>query len=589
MSIKKDNKPNKVYKDSIRVVNMSSYQTPSIQEVHNKDWVSFGDNNDYFDNLIDRYVDSPTNGRCINGIIDMIYGRGLESTNSDVFPADYIRMKKLIRPREVKRLVNDYKLLGQGAMQITYNKSKTKILKVSHFPMETLRAEKAEKGKIKAYYYHPSWKDLKSSDRPKRIPSFGNGSKSESNELYIFKPYRSGFYYYATVDYQACLQYAELESEVSNYHISNIQNGLQPSLFVNFNNGVPNAETQASIETKINQKFSGSSNTGKAIIAFNESAETQANIEAIHLPDAHAQYQFLSDEAREKIMLGHGIVSPILLGIKDNTGFGNNAEELRTASVLMDNVIIRPLQDGVIYGLTEILEFNNIHQDLYFTTLQPIEFTELDNIETKIKREEETGEKLSAEEPNGDFSEEQGDDMLGQLEGLGEVLSDDWEVVHSERYEDDLSDVKMAEIKSLNKSSKEDSDIYKIRYAYMPVRKSPDSREFCKKMEVFTSRKIVFRKEDINMMSFRGVNSELGHNRQNYSLLKFKGGKNCHHYWELRVFKLKGDKRVDPNSAYEKGLKEPNNPSEMGEKMIDRADKGAYRSTLNRIRKIIGQ
>ena len=46
-------------------------------------------------------------------------------------------------------------------------------------------------------------------------------------------------------------------------------------------------------------------------------------------------------------MLGHGIVSPILLGIKDNTGFGNNAEELRTASVLMDNVIIRPFQDEI--------------------------------------------------------------------------------------------------------------------------------------------------------------------------------------------------------------------------------------------------
>ena len=588
MSSEKKNTINKEYKDSIRVVNMSSYQVPSIKEVHNKEWISFGDNNDYFDNLIERYLDSPTNGRCINGIVDMIYGRGLESTNSSLFPADYIKMKQLLRPREVKRLVNDYKLLGQGALQLTYNKAKTKILKVSHFPMETLRAEKATKGKIKAYYYHPSWKECKNSDKPKRIPTFGGGSKTELNELYIFKPYRSGFYYYSTVDYQACLQYAELESEVSNYHISNIQNGLQPSLFVNFNNGVPNAETQASIESKINQKFSGSSNTGKAIIAFNESAETQANIEAIHLPDAHAQYQFLSDEAREKIMLGHGIVSPILLGIKDNTGFGNNAEELRTASVLMDNVIIRPLQDGVIYGLTEILEFNNIHQDLYFTTLQPIEFTELDNIETKIKREEETGEKLSSDS-SGDFSDEDGDDMLDQLEGLGEVLSDDWEVVHSERYEDDLSDVKMAEIKALDKSSKEDSDIYKIRYAYMPVRKSPNSREFCKKMEVFTSRSIVFRKEDINMMSFRGVNNKLGHNKQNYSLLKFKGGKNCHHYWELRVFKLKGDKRVDPNSAYEKGLKEPNNPSEMEERMIDRADKGAYPSVLSRIKKILSK
>ena len=582
-------KDKKEYIDSIRVVNMSSYQTPSIEEVHNKEWVSFGFNNDYFDNLIDRYVDSPTNGRCINGIIDMIYGRGLESTNSELFPADYVRMKKLLRPREVKRLVNDYKLLGQGAMQITYNKAKTKILKVSHFPMETLRAEKASKGQIKAYHYHPSWKKYTNSDTPKRIPTFGNGTKGQVNELYIFKPYRSGFYYYATVDYQACLQYAELESEVSNYHISNIQNGLQPSLFVNFNNGVPNAETQASIETKINQKFSGSSNTGKAIIAFNESAETQANIEAIHLPDAHAQYQFLSDEAREKIMLGHGIVSPILLGIKDNTGFGNNAEELRTASVLMDNVIIRPLQDGVIYGLTEILEFNNIHQDLYFTTLQPIEFTELDNIETKIKREEETGEKLSADEPSGDFSDEEGEDLYSQLEGLGEVLSDDWELIHSEIYQEEDESVKMAEIKYSDKSSKEDNAIYKVRYSYEPVRKSADSRNFCKKMESLTSSKVVFRKEDINMMSFRGVNSVLGHNKKNYSLLKFKGGKNCHHYWTLQVYKKSTGKRVEPDTAYDKGLNQPNNPSEMEESMISRTDKGAYPSVLSRIRKILGQ
>ena len=583
----KNNK--KEYKDSIRVVNMSSYQTPSIKEVHNKEWVSFGDNNDYFDNLIERYLDSPTNGRCINGIVDMIYGRGLESTNSSIFPEDYIKMKQLLRPREVKRLVNDYKLLGQGAMQLTYNKAKTKILKVSHFPMETLRAEKATKGKIKAYYYHPSWKDCKNSDSPKRIPTFGGGNKTQLNELYIFKPYRSGFYYYSTVDYQACLQYAELESEVSNYHISNIQNGLQPSLFVNFNNGIPNAETQQAIESKINNKFSGSSNTGKAIIAFNESAETKADIEAIHLPDAHAQYQFLSDEAREKIMLGHGIVSPILLGIKDNTGFGNNAEELRTASVLMDNVIIRPLQDGVIYGLTEILEFNKIHQDLYFTTLQPIEFTELDNIETKIKREEETGEKLSSQEPSGDFSEEEGDDLYNQLEGLGEVLSDEWELIHSEVYQEESEAVKMAEIKYSDKSSKEDDDIYKIRYAYSPVRKSEGSRAFCKKMEVLTGRKIVFRKEDINMMSFRGVNNELGHNRQNYSLLKYKGGKNCHHYWELQVYKKSSGRKVNSDDAYEKGLKEPKNPSEMEERMIDRADNGAYPSVLSRIRKILGQ
>jgi len=103
-------------------------------------------------------------------------------------------------------------------------------------------------------------------------------------------------------------------------------------------------------------------------------------------------------------MIGHGVVSPILLGIKDNTGFGNNAEELRTASILMDNMVIRPFQQMLLDAFKELLLYNDISLDLYFVTLQPIEFTELDNIETKIKREEETGEKLSAVE---DIQEEE--------------------------------------------------------------------------------------------------------------------------------------------------------------------------------------
>jgi hypothetical protein len=578
MSNDKENKQN------FRVVNLSSYEMPVTKEVYNKDYIAFGENNDYFDRLVDRFMSSPTNSRCINGISDMIYGRGLESLNSSDFPEDYVKFKKLLRQSEVKKLTTDYYMLGQAAMQLTYNKDKSKILKVSHFPMSTLRASKAVDGVIKYWHYHPDWENKKPSDKTKKIPSFRCGSNKELNEIYIFKPYSPKFYYYAPAFYHACLQYAELEGEVSEYHISNIQNGLSPSLFINFNNGVPDESTQQIVENKVNEKFGGSSNSGKAMIAFNESSETAATIDAIHLPDAHAQYQFLSDEAREKIMLGHGIVSPILLGIKDNTGFGNNAEELRTASVLMDNVIIRPRQDELISGLKEILQFNNINQELYFITLQPIEFTELDNISTKIKREEETGEKLSSQKQD-DFSEEEGDEMINQLEGLGEVLSDDWELVHSEVYDDRKESVKMAEIKYSNKKSKEDNDTYKVRYAYMPVRNSTNSRNFCRKMENLTSNKVVFRKEDINMMSFRGVNNELGHKRRNYSLLKFKGGKNCHHYWELQVYKQKG-KRVNPEDAYDKGLQKPNNPVETPIKPIDMPNNGAYPSVLSKIRKL---
>ena len=556
----------KKYQDSVRLVNLSGYQSPEVIEDDRKDWVLYTcgtDGQDYFESLIEKYLGSPTNACCINGITEMIYGRGLDATDSAENPEMYARMKMLLRPTCMRKLVNDYKLLGQGALQVIYNKAKTKIVQVRHFPMETLRAEKAKSGKIEAYYYHPKWSELKPSDQPKRIPTFGNGSKGQAVELYIFKPYKSGFYYYAPVDYNGCLQYAELEEEVANYHINNIQNGLQPSLLVNFNNGIPNEETQELIERKIYDKFSGSSNAGKFILTFNESSEEQATIDPIHLPDAHAQYQFLADESREKIMLGHRIVSPILLGIKDNTGFGNNAEELRTASIIMDNMVIRPFQQQLVEGLNEILAVNDINLNLYFVTLQPIEFTELDNIATKVKREEETGEKLSSQVPEEvqDLSDEEMSDLFEQLEDLGEVISDDWELVSTERV--DLAD-----------ASKQDNKGYKVRYAYMPMRKSPDSRQFCQQMEALTEKDVVYRLEDINQMSFRGVNKELGHQGRNYSLFKFKGGKNCHHYWEKRVYKKKT--QVSEDEALADGYTAPNNPVEVPVAPKDMPNKGAY-------------
>ena len=382
---------------NMRVINLSGYEIPKVKENTRKQWVEYGDDNNYFYELIERYLGSPTNSRCINGIVDMIYGRGLSATDSTDKPEMFGKMQSLLRPIDIKRVVNDIKMLGQATIQVVYKAGKREITGLHHFPTETLRAEKAKDGKVQAYYYHPDWVNIKPSDKPKRIPSFRNGDKNEKIEIYCIKPYRAGFYYYSPVDYQGCLQYCSLEEEVSNYHINNIKNGLQPSLLLNFNNGIPTDEIQELIERKIYDKFSGSSNAGRFILAFNESTETQANIEPIHLPDAHAQYDFLAKESREKIMIGHGVVSPILLGIKDNTGFGNNAEELRTASILMDNIVIRPFQTLLIDAFKELLSFNGIFLDLYFTTLQPIEFTELENISTKVKREEETGEKLSSD------------------------------------------------------------------------------------------------------------------------------------------------------------------------------------------------
>ena len=571
--------------NKIKILNLSGYEVPSIKESPKNDWIEYGDDNNYFGELIERYLGSPTNSRCVNGISDLIYGRGLNATDSETNATQFGQMQEIIRDNDVRRIVSDLKLLGQAAIQVVYNKTKTKIMKLQHFPTETLRAEKAKDGKIQAFYYHPKWDEIKPSDKPKRIPAYKFGRKSETVEIFCVKPYKAGFYYYAPVDYQGCLQYCSLEEEVSNYHINNIQNGLQPSMLLNFNNGIPSDEAQQIIESKIYDKFSGSSNAGKFILCFNEDSEAQANVEPINLPDAHAQYEFLAKESREKIMIGHGVVSPILLGIKDNTGFGNNAEELRTASVLMDNIVIRPFQTLLINAFNELLSFNGINLNLYFVTLQPIEFTELENIETKIKREEETGEKLSSEE-KVDFTDEEGDDLLSQLEDFAEKIDeDDWELVHTEKVEDtekefDFTTLSMPNESDAkpNKVSSQDNSGYKIRYSYGPIKKSPLSRRFCQRMEILSERKLVFRKEDITLMSFRGVNKELGHKGQNYSLFKYKGGVNCQHYWEMKVYKKKvsEDNLVSESKAINDGMKEPNNPSEVSIAPKDMPNRGHH-------------
>lgn len=587
----------KQYRDGIRVIKLAeAHNDPEVKEVvtaRGDEFVKWGERNDYYENLILRYLGSPTNNRCINGIADLIYGHGLESTSTRATADEYLaywEMKKLFNGHELRRVIQDLKQLGQGMAQVVYNEDKTKIVRFVHTPTETWRAAKAVGGVIKKYYYHPKWSKYKNGDKLRALPTFGHGGPKDLVELYIFRPYKSGYYYYSPVDYHGCLQYCELEEEVSNYHINNVQNGMQPSMLINFNNGVPPEETQEILERKITDKFAGTSNAGRAIIAFNDDRDSGAEIEPIHLPDAHAQYQFLSDEAREKVMLGHGVVSPILLGIKDNTGFGNNAEELRTSSILMDNMVIRPFQNIMIDGLKRILAFNGKYLNLYFKTLQPIEFTDVDKIATRIRREEETGEKLSADTVKMDVTDEECDDLLDQLHDLGEKIDlNDWELVHREVVDDPDQDFHMPDEFNISAEpsaeSSQDQSPYKVRYAYMPVRKSPESRDFCVRMESFTEDNIVFRKEDINMMSFRGVNKQLGHKRRNYSLFKFKGGKNCHHYWELRVYKS----RVSPrNRASEDSIDPVVNPQEVPIRPVDMPGRGAYPGTFAKLKKFFG-
>ena len=535
--------------NDLRVLNLSTYTSPKIKETKTDNFVAYGEDNNYFQFLIDRYNGSATNNAIINGMSEMIFGRGLDATDSNRKPEAYAQMITLFHDDCVRRLSSDLKLMGQCAMQVIYSKDRKTIARVEHIPVETLRAEKCnEKGEIEAYYMHPDWANYKKNDTLKRIEAFGYGK--EAIQIYYVKPYKAGYKYYSPVDYQGGIQYAELEEEISNYHLNNIMNGLAPSMLINMNNGTPDPEQRQLIENRIYQKFSGSSNSGKFILSFNDNADTAASIEPIQLSDAHNQYQFLSDESMRKIMVSHRVVSPMLLGVKDSSGLGNNADELKTASLLMDNTVIRPFQTLLINAFDDVLAYNDISLNLYFKTLQPLEFKDLDNVVDEETREEETGVKLAKE--NEDFNDEE---MLNALDG--EEISDEWELVEKREYSEDNESVedwagslvkekkstlnKLADfIKSKpNDKSKLDKSFYKVRYEYSEKYSSGKSRNFCITMMGRTSKGVVYRKEDIDQASFSGVNKSFGHKGNNYSLFKYKGGVNCGHYWSENLYRLK--------------------------------------------------
>jgi hypothetical protein len=575
----------------VHVVNFSSYTTPVVKEVQGKDYVEYGDNNDYFGYLIDRYNGSPTNNAILNSLMDMTFGKGLDATDSAKKPSEYAAMRGLFTKSCLQKVVADYVMMGQCSLQVVYSQDHNTIVEVQHIPVETLRAARCnEDGEIEAYYYAKDWEDVKGRrETAVRIPAFG--TSKEGLEILYIKPYRAGFYYYSPVDYQGGLPYAELEEEIANYHINNIQNGLAPSMLINFNNGVPSEEERRSIEQQIATKFSGSSNSGKFILAFNDNKDLAATVDPVQLSDAAEQYQFLSAEATQKIMVSHRIVSPMLLGIKDNSGLGNNADELKTASTLLDNLVIRPKQEIIIDGIDMILAYNDISLNLYFKTLQPLEFTE--DVVTPMDmetREEETGVKLSSQEPSDEIFEE----AFAALEEVGEVVNmDEWELVDERPVDYDaeqaLSKYAFASTGSAFPNAKSSQDgvteegkRYKVRYAYAPETTKTNSREFCRKMVASGK---VYRKEDVLRMGGQSVNAGFGpEGAATYSIWLYKGGARCHHFWMRKTYLAKGEgvtpdvgnpnAEVSVNKAKKEGVVLETNPTNVAKRPVDMPNEG---------------
>lgn len=355
------------------IVNVNNNQLPVISEDTKTrySWVPFGvyGHDDFFDSVVSALNVSTTNAACIEGIADLIFGKGIYSKNENFNET----LQRLIPQEETKRVIFDLKLFGNGAYQVYWNDEHTKVIKFYHVPVQTIRAEKIYSNpKIENYYYCTDWNDQRRIKDKKKIPAFG--TSNEKLEILYIKNYTPGLYYYSLPDWVSALQLAMSEGEISNLHWNNITNGFLPAVMLNFNNGVPAPEERQTIEDLVQAKFTGTDNAGRFMLSFNDDPATKPTIDVISIDNLHEKYEYVAEYVQDRILVAHRVTSPLLFGIRTaNNGFSSQSEEMKTAFSILQTMTISPFQNLILNALDMALTEGGYSEiDLYFEQLTPL-------------------------------------------------------------------------------------------------------------------------------------------------------------------------------------------------------------------------
>jgi len=516
----------------MELLKLKEYQERSYAEKpSNQGFVNYGDDNLFPQYLIDLYKSSATHNALCTSIAYMIYGDGVQADTLEA----RLKIEEWGLQDEVRKACLDLKIQGGFALEVVYSIDRTTIAKVRHCPFENIRSAEVDHDEnVNFYYYSKDWSDKSCEPEVVRCFDPSDAVDYPVQILYV-KPFSPGSYYYPKPDYIGSIDYIELDKEIGKYHINNIKNGLAPSFTIHFKNGVPAQEERLRIRNDIERQLAGATNAGKFIVTYSDSPDRKPDFEPFPLSDADKQYQFLSTEVSDKIMVGHRVVSSAMFGVKTAGQLGNT-QELEIASGLFDRQVIKPYQRIVKDALESIFiaagtpTLVSVEE---VPPMEPVEATELsEDIELNL--------------------------ACDYLIEMGEEVDEEWELIDARRvdYETEAAQDALWNFARVpsgkpQASSDQDNELVKVRYAYMPKvtgKNGNESRDFCKRMVAAGER--VWRKEDIEAASGRAVNPGWGANgADTYDLFLYKGGGSCQHFWERRTYLRKNNKKISVNRA----------------------------------------
>jgi capsid portal protein len=335
---------------SIKGSKFEALDLPVIQEQRGKDYIKFGIDNLFPQELITLYDTSAMNHTCIDAIKDGIFGEGIVD-----YGGEYINTEGETIDDVFEKISLDYTLFGGYSLNLIWNKEGTRIAEIYHLPFANVRSGKPdEEDKVHSYYYCSDWSQIRKY-KPVEYRAFNptDTKKDAASQIYYCKNYNPGQEIYPLPAYIGGVNDIQLDARVSRFHNANISNGLAPSMFVQFRNGIPSPEERRDIYREIEDTFSGEENAGRFFLAFSEPGK---ELEVTPIENANDDYYLtLEQRITSRILTAHRITSPLLLGIKDGAGFSSNSDEIITSYSHFMNTVVRPKQTKILNTYAYIL------------------------------------------------------------------------------------------------------------------------------------------------------------------------------------------------------------------------------------------
>jgi hypothetical protein len=341
---------------SVKGSKFEALELPNISEVRGKEWMKFGDDNLFPQTVINLYDTSAMNHTAIDAIVDGVKGEGIET-----YGDNYINGHGETIDDIFEKISLDYVLFGGYSLNVVWNKEGSRIAEVYHLPFANVRSGKInEEDEILEYFYSSDWTNTRKY-KPVSYKSFDitDNRKENASQIYYCKGYTPGNDVYPLPSYIGGLNDIQLDARISRFHNANISNGLAPSMFVQFRNGIPTPEERRDIYGEIQDTFTGEDQAGRFFLAFSEPGK---ELEVTPIENANDDY-YVTLEARitSRILTAHRITSPLLLGIKEGAGFSSNADEILVSYGHFIGTVIEPKQKKILSSLGYILRLTGLN------------------------------------------------------------------------------------------------------------------------------------------------------------------------------------------------------------------------------------